>query len=472
MDKETKQLYQNIINHKQLEESLPGFFNSLADKYHTLAAVRLALHYYSFYEHYLDEGEQWDEAAKSVLEQLNQVIGESVLSSRDTGVHEEAVRTVDVLRNDIIHRMKRLTSYSDVCTIREYLLNRMEYRFKVSDLWQEDEEFAREVLNFIFDTQDNAVINDKIREVIGQLPVRMTKLKFFDLIKGSLREYVGASQDTLEAYLYMLRSSSLLDLPKEKDPLYPELWEMKQNLLGQDYKNITAEGYEKAVTELMGAAAFLEAETEVYYSLQEIVNEVYTILLCDPYVGMSAITYEKEGKAAFEVIRGIYEEFEKGLKQEPSVDLYEHFGILEGIQEDLGYDLIVLEEALYRADQNHRKLAEGMMTDKLLNILLLTKNLLSNSLFIDFYEVKSDLPVSEGKAGEEADRLIGELTELFEHSDRVVIRAIMANLLDKVPVFFGGHKEVMDYVLNSMVSCTDPAEKAACIEIIMGMIKE
>ncbi len=472
MDKQTKQLYQNIINNKQLEENLPGFLNSLADKYHSLAAVRLALHYYSFYEFYLDEGEQWGEAAKTVLEQLNRVIGESVVNSRSGREHEEAVRTMDLLRNDIIHRMKLLTSYSDMCTIREYLLNRIEYRFKVSDSWQEDEEFAREVLRFIFDSQDNAVINDKIREVIGQLPVRMTKLKFFDLIRESIHGYVGAGQDTLEAYLYMLRSSSLLDLPKETDPLYPALWEMKQNLLSQDYKNMTAEEYEKADLELKKAAAFLEAEIEVYYSLQEIVNEAYTLLLCDPYAGMSAAFYEKEEKAAYEVILRIQHEFGKGQKQEPSDDLLEHFNALEGIQEELSYDLVVLEEALYQADQKHRKLAEGILADKLLNILLLSKDLLSNSLFIDFYEIKSNLPVSEDKIREETDRLIGELTKLFEQCDRMVSRAIMANLLDKVPVFFNGHKEVMEYVLNSMEKCTDQAEKAACIEIILDMINE
>ncbi len=472
MNKETNQIYQNVMKGKELEESLPRFFNCLTDRYHTMAAVRLALHYYSFYESYCDDGEQWEEAVKAALKQLNLAIGELIAGDRSTGVHEEAVRAVDMLRNDIIHRMKLLTSYSDVCTIREYLLNRIEYRFKPREAWLEDEEFAREVLRFIFETQENAVINDRIREVIGQLPVRMTKLKFFDLIRGSMHEYVGAGQDTLESYLYMLRSSSLLELPKEADPLYPLLWDMKQSLLSQDYQNMSAEEYERAVSELMKTAAFLEKEINVYYSLQEIVNEVYTLLLCDPYAGMSAPFYEKEEEAAFQVIRGIYEEFEKGLKQEPSVGLIECFGALEGLQENLGYDLIVLEEALYQADLNHRKLAEGMLVDKHLNLLLLAKDLLSNSLFIDFYEIKSSLPVSEERAGEEADKLIDELTQLFERCDRRVSRAIMANLLDKMPVFFNGHKEVMDYVRNAMEKCTDPAEKAACFEIIMAMINE
>lgn len=470
MDKETKNLYQNILKNKQLEESLPGFLGSLADKYHTQAAVRLALHYYSFYESYCDEGEHWNEAIGKLLDQLNQVIGKNIVSSQSGLEHEEAIRTVDKLRSEIIRRMKLLTSYLDVCSIREYILNRIEYRFKETDSLEEDEEFAREILQFIFDSQDNVVINDRIKEVIGQLPIRMTKLKFFDLIRGSIREYIGASQDTLESYLYILRSSALLEVKKEPDPIYPGLQELKKTLFGQDYKNITAEEYEKADQELKEAAAFLEAEIDIYYILQEIVNEVYTLLLCEPYAGMSVSTHEQAGKAALEVVRELNSLFGNGLKQEPPADLLKHFEALEGIQEEMSYDLTVLEEALYQVDLSHRKLAESIMVDKLLNILLLSMDLLSNSLFIDFYEIRSKLIISEVKAGEEAELLIGELTKLLGNCDRMVSRAIMANVLNKVPVFFGSHKEVMDYVLNSLEQCTDLAEKAACFEIIRDMM--
>ncbi len=472
MNKETKRLYQNIMNNRNPEENLPGFFGSLANQYHTLAAVRLALHYYSFYETYCEEGDRWGEAARTSLEQINRVIGENVLGFRSGKEHEETVKAVDRLRNDIIHRMKLLTSYFDVCRIKEYLLNRIEYRFKVSDFFMDDDAFAREILAYIFETKDNVIINDRIQEVVGQLPVRMTRLKFFDLIRESLHEYVGAGQDTLDGFLYMLRSSALLELPQEPDPLYPSLWEMKQRLLSQDYKNISVEEYEKGTLELREAVELFEGESEVYYSLQEIINELYTLLLCHPYVGVSASSYEKEEQAAFELIRGIHEEFLRGQKEEPSDDLLKHFSVLEGVQEELSFDLLVQEEALYQADQNHRKLAESIMADKLLNILLLAKDLLSNSLFIDFYEVKSTLPVTKEKADEEADRLTEKLARLFESCDRMAMRAVMANLLDKLPVFFEGHKEVMDYVRNALEKCSDPAEKAACMEIIMNMIRE
>jgi hypothetical protein len=476
MDKITKMIYQDVLNNRNLEENLPRFLNSLADNYNTMALVRLALHDYTLYEAYCDEGDQWGEAALTALDILNRCIGENILESRSGEDHEKAIRQVDTLRNDIMNRMKLLTSYADAFQIQEYILNRVEYRFKEANNRLEDEEFAREILQFIFDTQDNVIINDKIREVIGQLPVRITKQRYFDLIKDSLRGYLGASRDTLDSYLYMLRTSSLLEQTEGMDTLYPKLWEQKELLSKKDYKNITSDGYEEATRALKQASRFLESEISVYYSLQEIVNEVYAILLCLPYTGMSAGTGDRAlkaaaaGAAARAILKGIHSLFHENRKQEPEAELLKHFDALEGIQEELNYDLTAMEEALYQADQQHRKLVEGIMADKLLNVLLLSRDLLSNSLFIDFYEIKSKAPVSEEMLKEEADRLFRELTKLFEESDRMISRAVMANTLNKLPVFFDNHKEVMDYVLYSLEKCSDPAEKAACIEIISDII--
>jgi hypothetical protein len=265
----------------------------------------------------------------------------------------------------------------------------------------------------------------------------------------------------------------MLEQPEGMDTLYPKLWELKELLKKKDYKNITLEGYEESSRVLKQAISFLESEISVYYSLQEIINEVYAIILCAPYTGMLANPDEKTAHAvdsAYMILKGIYGLFTENWKQEPQAELLKYFDALEGIQEELNYDLTAMEEALYQVDQQHRKLAEGIMADKLLNVLLLSKDLLSNSLFIDFYEIKSNAPVGEEKLAEEAGRLLKELAKLFEDSDRMVSRAVMANTLNKIPVFFGNHKEVMDYVLYSLEKCSDLAEKAACIDIIRDIM--
>ena len=43
-----------------------------------------------------------------------------------------------------------------------------------------DENFTRTIMQFILEDEDNMMINSKIKDVIGQLPVRLTKNKFFE----------------------------------------------------------------------------------------------------------------------------------------------------------------------------------------------------------------------------------------------------------------------------------------------------
>ncbi|HBY72917.1 MAG TPA: hypothetical protein DEG06_11815, partial [Lachnospiraceae bacterium] len=83
---------------------------------------------------------------------------------------------MDELRKEIMKRMNYLSIYLDIFQIYEYVFNRTEYRFKQDEIMiVENDDFARKILRYIFDTEDNVVINAKIMETIGQLPVRITK---------------------------------------------------------------------------------------------------------------------------------------------------------------------------------------------------------------------------------------------------------------------------------------------------------
>ena len=125
--------------------------------------------------------------------------------------------------------MELLSSYVDTFEVYEYAINRVEYRFKDLEELEDDEEFAREVLRYIFEEEDNVIINDRIKDIIGQLPVRIAKKKYFDYIMGSLGELVGAQRDIFESYIYMIRSRAMLDITEEKKDMFPSLWEKKES---------------------------------------------------------------------------------------------------------------------------------------------------------------------------------------------------------------------------------------------------
>lgn len=468
-----KQINKEIRGGKSLDENVPKLFNLLADHYNTVAGVKLAMHYFAFYEAYTDDEDTWSKDAFDIANKVNHMIRENILMNA-TGIDREtAIQEVDSLRNEIMKRMNALTNFTDMFQIYEYVLNRVEYRFYGEIPTFDDDELAREVLRFIFDTEDNMIINEKIKEVIGQLPIRLTKQKYFELLKGSIQAYLGADVSSLESYLYMLKTSAMLYKEDGMESIYPSLWEKKELLSKLEYKDITKETYDKALNTLHAATLFLEIETNVFYSLQEIINEVYAILLCGPYAGMGSADVNSANEAALLIINEINEYFIKKEKRDISEELLDKFNDIEGIQEELSFDITTLEDSLYDINSNHKAITESLMLSQLLNILLRTKDLLSNSLFIDLDLKMSDSKVvDEERVDKEVAALEEELKTLFTSHDRMIGRAVMANTINKMPVFFINHKEIMDYVRYSLDRCSDIYEKAACFEIINDIMAD
>lgn len=472
MDKIIRQISREIQNSKQLEQNIPQLFNYMADDYQVFAGVRLAMHYFTFYEAFCDDEYSWSKDTEAVISKVNHIIHDNILFNQSGKERENAILELDSIRKDIMKRMNSMTTYADIFQNYEYVLNRLEYRFKEMGDAVDEEEFSKEILRYIFDSEDNFVINEKIKEIIGQLPIRITKQKYFELLMESLGVYLGAEGASFDTYLYMIRTSAMLYREEGMEELYPMLWEKKEYLSKLDYKDMTKDNYEKALSILQAATFMLETETTVFFGLQEIVNEVYALLLCSPYSGMVDNANADAGKAAITIIKDINNIFIQQEKRELSTEIMDQFTELEGVQEELSFEIEVMENALYELNQNQATLIQSLMLDQFKQVLLSTQSLLSNSLFIDFEEQVDAPVVDEVRLKKESENLEQDLKDLFTSHDRMIGRAVMANTLNKVPVFFKDHKDVMDYVCYSLERCSDEYEKAACIEIINEIMSE
>ena len=472
MNHKLKDISRDVLGGKQLQETLPQFLNHLANQYQTYAGVKLAMQYYSLYEAYTDSEDSWSRDAVEAMNRINEIIREGILKGCCGKEREKAIIAVDGIRRDISRRMNILTAYADIFLIYEYILNRIEYRFVGEPEEIDDEELSRAILRYIFDTQDNFVINEKIREMIGQLPIRITKQKYYDLLQESINAYLGAEVSSLNSYLYMLRTSAMLCHEEGMDTYYPKLWKQRKKLASTDYRNLTKQGYEKAFGVLQGATLVLETESTAYLSMMEIINEIYAMLLCNAYAGMVQNDNETAESTAMQIIRETSSLFSSEDSSEQSLGFLDWFEKLEGVQEEISDQLILQEDALYETEHVHGKLAESMMLQKQLQSLIRAQKLLSNSLFADLEEQPDEIIADEDKIAEESRALLEELRILFANSDMAVCRAVIANTINKIPVFFKNHKEVMDYVRYSIERCTNRYEKAACFDIINEIISE
>jgi hypothetical protein len=303
--------------------------------------------------------------------------------------------------------------------------------------------------------------------------MRLTRQKYFDMLRNSIFEYLGAQENTLDSYLYSVRSVAAPNIKDDYALHYPRFDALKKFFDRLDYRTIDAETYSQAESMLSEASAMLEAEISHYYILEEMVNEAYAMLLCLPYAGMTVQGRRpKEEAAARCIIEAINASFLSCRKEGPEHQLVSRLSEIEGLQEELSVELIMTEEALFYIDSDFRELSESIMADKLLNVLLIVKSLLSGSLFIDLDEEKSLRTVDPAMAEMKAQSIIDELSGHFEGQDRMIIRAAMANTLDKMPVMFQSRTAVMEYCLYSLDKCRDAAEKSACMRIISNMMSQ
>lgn len=461
MAESIKKLVKNINHGKDLNNCLPVYFQTLENKYYQNACIHSALEYYTLYEIVKEEENNYLEEIRDVLEVLQDAVKVLFLGK---GNREELLKKLEENRNTIMQKMDVLTAYTDVIQIYEYVLNRVEYRFK--EYRPADEEiFSNKVIQYIFQMKDNTVINENIKEVIGQLPVRMTKGKFFQLLKNSLTLYNGSDRASVETYLYMLRTASSLYHPTGMEQYFKEFSVLVEELRQADYKELTKEEFLKFTEKIEQAADKLFEVTDLFVLVQSVLNCFYVIALCEEQEN----SYETE--EAKKLLIHLKEAFESDEESESEV-FEDSLIALEGVQEVLGEEIITLEAVLFQTQNDWSQEVAGCgMKDKQ-NVLIQMEKLLSSSLFIELSEEDSNEAVTEAFLEKEAETLIGELKELFEHNSMAVNRAIMAAVLNKMPVFFESSEEVMEYIKNSLDSCRDMEEKQAAMEILETIMSE
>lgn len=465
MNKKLRNMYKEIVDQVNLKENIPAFLKLMADNYYSAAVVRLATHYFTYYEIYCDDNHLWDNQMLQLFGQFNRIVSRINLKEINSDEYNEHLKELEELRNSIMARMNCLTSYARLFEIYEYALNRVEYRFKEMEQLNPDEEIANKIINFIFETDDNFIVNESIKEAIGQLPVRITRQKYFEYLREGFNEIIEKSEESFDSCLKMVRSSAMLDFPEESRDFYPELWEKKAYLENLDFKDITEEEYKTASGYISDAGNFLAEETKSYGYMTELTDYLYAVLVCASYRDEKSPREMEQEQAAFSIINEINKEYFKDKKEEVPLNVIENFKVLEGLYEEYEVDLMKLGDALDYIDNNYRDLADNV-EGGLFNKLLLMRDIFSDNLFADFDKYKRKEASDKGKYQESINKLVEDLSNKFKFSDRMIVRAIMANTLNKVPVFFNNSSEIMDYIIYSLNQCTDLAEKYASIELL------
>lgn len=509
MDKNLKGINREIREGKNLEMNLPMFLSDMATVYCRYAMLQLTMQYPSYFEAVKDGDIVLSEEDRRMLETLNTLIKDNILEvfgdgsdgngaaeeefsgiyghdgidgidvagGYDSAAQEEAIRQVDGLRRKTTGRMAVLTAYTDRFALKEYILNRLEYRYQEIPEYKGDDDTSREILIEIFDGDDNAIVNEKIRMMLSQLPVRMTKAKFFEYLDESFEAYAGQDVGAVESYLYMLKSAAGIYEPEGFSEEFTELKELLDELDSAEFNELTDKQFEALNAKLEEGTDFLNNEADIYFGLQELINSLYAALLLYPYADNPD---KEERKAGLKILKIINEGFtavlngndleeeEDAVENDTSAELF----VLEGKVENLLVEVPSYEAVLETIAGSHQKLLASMMLDKLYNRLLMAQRLLANSTFADVVPQEKTERADVGYLDKVKKDLSQDLSLRLEAGGKYGNRAMIAAVLKEMPVFFSSRSEVMDYVRGSLAGCRDLAEKTASLKLLNDLFSE
>ncbi len=450
---------------RNLEMNLPKYMNYMMSAYYRNSSIRLAMNYYTYLT--MEQEEEQSSEWTALTARLDKVIKSTILSEFDGTILEEAVKEIDSIRNQLIADTKTVTLYADQFQIYEYILNRMEGRFEEAEalpLNYSDDKFVQRLLEYMMQDQDRSVISQKITEIVSTLPVRLTKQRYYEIVKDSFLLFVGSERQALEDHVFMLKSSAALLLPEtESDPIrYQEMDVFLKELKEVDWDALTLEQYQMIQKKLYQVSTEIDRITNLSTLLIEVINDVYILLLSMPY----ALTEAEEAATCKEIMRRSQTVSDHSEEEE----LFALFEQLEGKQERISEQLTVNASLLDSLEQQ-KELMESIMLDKIYHSLLRIEKLASTSHFIELDAAVDRTIVDHDYAEQRAHEVIGEFAECFKGCSRRKIRSMMAASMMALPIFFKNADELKEYAKTALSSCSDAEEKRSSV-ILLKTIME
>lgn len=467
MKSKFKILVTDINREKELEARLPEYAAQLNSQYNCYATVKMSMNYYTMREMLSEQDENSD--AGKYFGLLTELIKKHIVGR--TEVDEKAIETIRQLRANVEYKMKNLTAFADGYEIYEYVLNRIEAGIKGNVEQIDIEQLSANLFRYVFSENDTVVINSKLQLLMAQLPVRMTKNKFYDIVTNTLSIYKGGETSSVDEFSDMLRAAVLIQTPRGFETEYPFLYHVYCDLCEADYKHMEEGEFDSLQERLKQAAAIINNDVSVYMLLQEIINDTYTMLLT---VGQA---YEENirisgYKAAVSILDACAS---SESMEEATESMFSEFMHIEGVQEDVYENVMILEAAFDDIRQRYETLLDSLVLQDSFERLSTVSKLLSTSLFMD---LDRDYGQGAGELADNAyimkmrDALTFELSEAFEGKDRRVVRSMMAKLLASMPIFMNSQQEIKDYFDYVLENCKDDSELTACSKLVNELMED
>lgn len=395
--------------------------------------------------------------AAQVLEQTPQEIQDTlqICKSYKTSLHQ---------------RLFTLTAYGEKVKLMEYIFNRIEGRFGAYDELQVDrEDFTNRLMRYIIEDEEPMVMQDKIKAIYGQLPVRLTKQKFFDWIEQSLLMLRGVRTSEFDDYCKMLEDVFHPEGVHGYGEYFSFLVEQMPKLDIAYSDAITEDEVELGFERIRAISLYIDNAITMSLQLVTMLNGLMAILLS--LTEKSLKENQQEIKDFVEMI--VLLSSREGMNELIDEEVLSRLEAIEGVMEDSLSQHMVLDNLIDTLDNNYQdEVKDYRLSQRLKNIRLL-KDLGSSSFFApDADEESMDDQVDDNIVNDKMKHLQEVFTKVMAEGNRLTQRGRMGLLLGTINVTHRHTDEIREYISFALNQCNDESELKACVfllqEEIMG----
>ncbi|MCR5321785.1 MAG: hypothetical protein K6E85_00640 [Lachnospiraceae bacterium] len=378
------------------------------------------------------------------------------LFTDEPGIEDLTKRALD-LRNKLKDAATDIFAYQDIVKLYQYVLCRTKPIDVTAGKVFNDEAEARDVLSAIFRAETNAAINENISLCVAELPLRMTKARYHDILMNELKVYSGGSKSAFERNMFLMKmSAGIGGLPIDK---LLKVESILQKIEDTDLNNVNTETKVQLEEELSRCKVLLEDYKDVSELIVQALDHLLVYMKNYRDSGKEAIAEVMELKY---IVDESLANFEKGRRDKMSQTVLGLFSKTEGVvDEEFEKIAKTLGQFLKKSTQKEDKELKPY-----LERFLVCDRLLSQSYYADIESVDED---EETIGSEEVEAAVEdfckEMEKCFENDSKMMNRARMAATFTNIPVFFSSRTEVMNYVIASISGCRDAYEKEVSLEL-------
>ena len=194
-------LIKDLKNGNNPEENLSAYSQLLLASYERLTLGRFALDFTEKYDVLAKE----EGGVADILQVVASVTRKIGNGQTDT-LAQDLIR-LDDMRGKVLENLDALEEYLHYFQLYEHIFNRLNYRFEDSLPLTDDAALARRLMGYITEKQDAETVNERIQAILGELPVRLTTTKFFELLENGCLCYTGARNDMADSFFARMETT-------------------------------------------------------------------------------------------------------------------------------------------------------------------------------------------------------------------------------------------------------------------------